>query len=69
MPCSKDDIDSLRRDTILADVLFGTAIVAAGTAVVLYVTSEDEAPAAAAPGKLSVGAGPGSVGLSLGGSF
>lgn len=67
MPCSKDDIDSLRRDTILADVFFGTAIVAAGAAVVLYVTGESEAPAA--PAKLSVGPGPGSVGLSLGGAF
>jgi hypothetical protein len=69
MPCSKDEIDSLRRDTILADVFFGTAIVAAGAAVVFFVTSE-EAPAApvAQPG-LSVGPGPGSVGLSLGGAF
>jgi hypothetical protein len=67
MPCSKDDIDSLRRDAILADVFFGTAIVAAGAVVVLWVTSESDAPAA--PSKLSVGPGPGGVGLSLGGTF
>lgn len=68
MPCSKGDIDSLRRDAILADVFFGTAIVAAGAVVVLWVTSESDAPAA--PSKqLSVGPGPGGVGLSLGGTF
>lgn len=66
MPCSKDDVDSLRRDTTLADVFFGTALVAAGAAVVFFVTSDE--PPAAQPG-LSVGPGPGSVGLSLGGAF
>jgi hypothetical protein len=67
MPCSKDDIDDLRRDTLLADVFFGTALVAAGAAVVFFVISDSEGPAAQ-PG-LSVGPGPGSVGLSLGGAF
>jgi hypothetical protein len=69
MPCSKDDIDSLRRDALLADVFFGTAIVATGVVVALYVTAEGDAPAPAAPATLSIGPGPGSVGVSLGGSF
>lgn len=75
-PCDKGDIDSLRRDTILADVFFGAAVVAAGAAVSLYLLDDGVAPAspAAEPDakidrpSVSVGLGPG-VGLSLGGVF
>lgn len=69
MPCSKAEIDSLRRDTILADVLFGVSAVAAGTAIVLYLLDDGEpTPAREAP-QVSIGTGPGTVGLSLGGVF
>jgi hypothetical protein len=72
MPCPKSGIDDLRRDTIVADVLLGTALVAAGVAVTFYVLGDDEAPAAqpAQPApSVTVAPGPGVVGLSLGGVF
>jgi hypothetical protein len=69
-PCRDADIDSLYRDTVLADALFGVAVVAVGAAVVFYVASDSEQPAAQAePPPLSMTPLPGGVGLSLGGVF
>jgi hypothetical protein len=70
LPCDKREIDSLRRDTILADVFFGVALVAAGTAVTMYLLDDGEPPAARTDQpSVTVGPGPGALGLSLGGVF
>ncbi len=70
LPCDERDIDSLRRDTILADVFFGAALLAAGTAVTLYLLDDGGAPVAKTDQpSVSVGAGLGALGLSLGGVF
>lgn len=69
LPCSKRDIDSLSRDTILADVFFGVAIVTAGVAISMYLLDEGQPPAARSEPSVSVGAGPGTLGLSWGGVF
>lgn len=70
LPCDKRDVDSLRRHTILADVFLGAALVAAGTAVTLYLLDDGDPPAAKTDQpSVSVQAGPGAVGLSLGGVF
>ena len=70
LPCDKREIDSLRRDTILADVFFGVAVVTAGAAVTMYLLDDGD-PLAAQTDQpsVTVGPGPGAVGLSLGGVF
>lgn len=68
-PCRDEDIDSLFRDTVIADALFGVAVVAAGAAVWFYVASDSGQPSAPAEPPLSVTPLPGGVGLSLGGAF
>jgi hypothetical protein len=70
MPCDPREVDSLRRDTILADVFFGVAVVTAGAAVTMYLLDDGDPPAARTDQpSLNVGPGPGAVGLSLGGAF
>lgn len=69
MPCAKADIDSLRRDTILADVLFGVSAAAAGTAIVMYLLDDGEPATSREAPAVSLGAGPGAYGLSIGGVF
>lgn len=68
-PCSKRDIDSLRRDALLADVFFGVAAVSAGAALTMYLLDDGDPVAAPAAPSVSVGPGPGTLGLSVGGVF
>jgi hypothetical protein len=69
MPCRDQDIDSLYRDTVIADALFGVAVIAVGAAVWFYVASDSDRQAQAEPPPLSMTPLPGGVGLSLGGVF
>lgn len=76
MPCSKRDIDSLRRDALLADVFFGVAVVTAGAAITMYLLDEGDPPAAPPQAgaelghpSVTIGPGPGTLGVSLGGVF
>jgi hypothetical protein len=71
MACDVNEIDSLRRHSLAADVLFAVAATGAATALVLYLRSADDAPRepASQPGTLRVGKGPGTVGVQIGVTF
>lgn len=65
MSCPQDRVDAMERHALYADLLYGAAIGAGVTAVVLYWRSD----AGQEPPPVSVGAGPGELGLSIGGRF
>jgi hypothetical protein len=68
MPCDEDRIDSLSNHALAADLLFGVAATGAVTALVLYLRS-DSGTEPAPPPPVAVRAGPGSIGLVVGGRF
>lgn len=78
MACPASDIDTLARNGTAADILYGVSILAGATALVLYLSSDEEilAPAerAARPRSgarplVGVGVGPGQVHIQVGGRF
>lgn len=71
MQCTDDRIDGGKRHALYADILFGTALAAGTTAVVLYLMSGPdpaEAPKQGAPTVTAI-VGDGTVGLGIGGAF
>jgi hypothetical protein len=67
--CSDGEIDSIENKALAADVLWGTAVVSGAAAGLLYWMSGGQMEQVPIGSGVSVGPGPGSIGLAIGGSL
>jgi hypothetical protein len=65
--CSDDQLDTIDRKALTADVLWGAAVVSGATAAFLYWKSGGQIEQVPAEGTIGLRPGPGAIGLAVGG--